>query len=92
MYNTYSVVLYEYTQGRGSIYLERFLKGWSGTYLHCDGYAGYKKLENITLCGCLVHAKRKFHEALIANPDIETDKTGENYLRKLVALKNYGDK
>lgn len=40
-----------------------FLKNWEGTYLHCDGYSGYKKLKNVTLCGCLVHAKRKFHEA-----------------------------
>lgn len=92
MYNTHPVVLYEYTQGRGSVYPEKFLKDWSGTYLHCDGYVGYKKLENVTLCGCLVHAKRKFHEALIVNPDNETAQKGEKYLCKLFALENDADK
>lgn len=91
-YNTHPVVLYEYTKGRGSVYPEKFLSNWSGTYLHCDGYAGYKKLENITLCGCLVHAKRKFHEALIVNPNNETAKTGEKYLCKLFALEHDADK
>ena len=86
------MILYEYTEGRGGIYPERFLKGWSGTYLHCDGYSGYKKLTNITLCGCLVNAKRKFHDALIASPDNEIAKTGENYLLKLFALEDYADK
>ena len=33
MYNTHPVVLYEYTQGRGSVYPEKFLKGCSGTYI-----------------------------------------------------------
>lgn len=92
IYNTNPVILYEYTEGRGGIYPERFLKGWSGTYLHCDGYSGYNKLTNITLCGCLVHAKRKFHDALIASPDNEIAKTGENYLLKLFALEDYADK
>ena len=92
MYNTHPVVLYEHTKGRGSVYPEKFLKDWSGTYLHCDGYAGYKKLKNTTLCGCLVHAKRKFHEALIANPNNKTAKTGEDYLRKLFALEDNADK
>lgn len=90
--NTHPVILYEYTQGRSGIYPEKFLKGWSGTYLHCDGYSGYKKLEDITLCGCLVHAERKFHDALIANPDNEMAKTGENYLLKLSALEDHADK
>lgn len=91
-YNTQPVILYEYTEGRSGIYPERFLKGWTGKYLHCDGYSGYKKLENITLCGCLVHAKRKFHEALIASPDNEIAKTGENYLLKLFAIEDVADK
>lgn len=87
-----SVLLYEYTQGRGSVYPEKFLKDWFGIYLHCDGCVGYKKLENVTLCGCLVHAKRKFHEALIVSPNNETAKTGEKYLCKLFALEHDADK
>ena len=92
VYNMHPVILYEYTEGRSGIYPDRFLKGWSGTYLHCDGYSGYKKLENITLCGCLGHAKRKFYEALVANLDNEMAKTGENYLLKLFAIEEHADK
>ena len=36
-------------------------------YLQCDGYTVYDKIgtdPNITLAGCLVHARRKFHDAL----------------------------
>lgn len=92
MYNTHPIVLYEYTQGRDSVYPEKFLKEQSGTYLHRDGYVRYKNLENITLCGCLVHAKRKFYEALIVNPINETAKKGERYLCKLFDLENDADK
>lgn len=92
VYNSHPVILYEYTEGRSGIYPKNFLKGWSGTYLHCDGYSSYKKMENITLCGCLVHAKRKFHEALIASPDNEMAKTGENYILKLFAIEDLADK
>lgn len=92
IYNSHPVILYEYTEGRSGTYPKNFLKEWSGTYLHCDGYSGYKKMENITLCGCLVHAKRKFHEALTASPDNETAKTGENYILKLFAIEDLADK
>ena len=92
VYNTNPVVIYEYTQGRSGAFAKAFLKEWQGTYLHCDGYAGYKKLEDKTLCGCLVHAKRKFHEALVANPDNEMAKTGEEYLLKLFAIESMADK
>ena len=85
-YTTRPVILYEYTEGRGGIFPKNFLKDWQGTYLHCDGYAGYKKLEEITLCGCLVHAKRKFHDAVEAGSNVEIAKTGENYIRKLFSL------
>ena len=80
------------SRGVGGVYPKKLLKGCPGTYLHCDGYVGYKKLENITLCACLVHAKRKFHEALITSLDREKAKTGENYLRKLCTMEDYADK
>ena len=85
-YNNNPVILYEYTQGRGSIFPKNFLKDWQGKYLHCDGYVGYKKLENVTLCGCLVHAKRKFHEAVEASLNNEIAKTGEKYIQKMFAI------
>ena len=58
------VVLYDYTEGRSGSYAKKYLSGFKG-YLHVDGYAGYHQLEpEITLCGCMAHARRKFDEAL----------------------------
>ena len=91
-YTLTPIVLYEYTEGRGGIFPKTFLKGWQGTYLHCDGYTGYKQLEGVTLCGCLVHAKRKFHDAVAASPDNEIAKKGEGYIRKLFAIEDKADK
>ena len=70
------VVIYDYQMGRSGEHAKAFLKDWQGKYLHCDGYGGYKKLKDITLCGCLVHAKRKFHEAFIAGQSNENAKIG----------------
>ena len=85
------VIIYDYQIGRSGEYVRAFLKEWKGTYLHCDGYSGYKKLENITLCGCLVHAKRKFHEAWQAGQSNEEAKKGETYIQKLFVLENKAD-
>lgn len=85
------VIAYDYQMGRSGEHAKVFLKDWQGYYLHCDGYGGYKKLKDITLCGCLVHAKRKFHEALVSNSSNENAKMGENYLQKLFAIENIAD-
>ena len=85
------VVLYDYQIGRSGSHAMAFLKNWEGTYLHCDGYSGYKKLENVILCGCLVHAKRKFHEAWKVNQSNEEAKRGEVYIQKLFAIENKAD-
>ena len=90
-YNTHPAVVYEYTIGRSGDYAKEFLADWNGTYLHCDGYVGYKKLVGKTLCGCLVHAKRKFHEAYEINKSNEYAKQGEAYLRKLFQIENKAD-
>ena len=91
-YCSHPVILYDYTEGRSGDYAKRFLKGWKGNYLHCDGYSGYGKLEDVTLCGCLVHAKRKFHEALSVSPENKTAEKGENYIQKLFAIEKQADK
>jgi transposase len=57
------IILYEYQPGRGSQYPKDFLSGFTGM-LHCDGYAGYNKVENVTLVCCLAHCRRKFFEAI----------------------------
>ena len=82
---TKPVILYDYQVGRSGDYAVKFLKDLKGMYLHCDGFSGNKKLTDKILCGCLVHAKRKFHEASKINPDNEAAKKAKrickNYLR-----------
>jgi len=60
------LVLFNYRKGRGQNGPKELLADYSG-YLQCDGYTVYNKIganPKITLAGCLVHARRKFHDAL----------------------------
>lgn len=60
------LVLFNYRKGRGQNGPKELLAHYNG-YLQCDGYTVYDKIgtdPNITLTGCLVHARRKFHDAL----------------------------
>ena len=63
----YPVVIYDYQPGRGHEHPEAFLAGYKG-YLQCDGYRAYGCLKNVTVSGCWAHARRKFNDALIAQP------------------------
>ncbi len=59
-------VLFNYRKGRGQHGPKELLAPYSG-YLQCDGYTIYDKIgtaSNITLAGCPVHARRKFHDVL----------------------------
>lgn len=62
------IVLYDYEEGRSGSYAKEFLRGFSG-YLHCDGWGGYDKVENIKRVGCWVHVRRKFYDALKIQAD-----------------------
>ena len=88
---TKPVIIYDYQIGRSGEFAVRFLKDWKGKYLHCDGFSGYKKMTDKILCGCLVHAKRKFHEAVKINPDNEEAKRGEAYIQRLFAIESKAD-
>jgi transposase len=61
------VVLFDYQQTRHGKHPLAFLEGYDG-YLHVDGYAGYRKLEDqgVILVECWGHLRRKFDEALKA--------------------------
>lgn len=59
------LVLFNYRKGRGQHGPKELLADYTG-YLQCDGYTVYDKIgtdPKITLAGCLVHARRKFHDA-----------------------------
>lgn len=77
--------------GRSGNYAKEFLKDWQGEFLHCDGYSGYKKIKDKTLCGCLAHAKRKFHEAWKINKKNSEAKQCEEYISKLFSLEHKAD-
>ena len=61
------LVLFNYRKGRGQNGPKELLAYYNG-YLQCDGYPVYNKIasstSDITLVGCLVHARRKFYDAL----------------------------
>lgn len=62
------IVLYDYKPGRGREYPRKFLDGFKG-YLHADGYEVYHDLlPDITVVGCMAHARRKFDEAIKSQP------------------------
>jgi hypothetical protein len=69
------IVIYDFTEGRDGKYPEEFLKAFSG-YVQADAYSGYNGLftgdnEHPARCicvGCWAHVRRKFYEALKANP------------------------
>lgn len=85
------VILYDYQMGRSGKYANDYLAEWKGNYLHCDGWNGYKQLKEKTLCGCFVHARRKFYDAYKANPQNEDAKKGIEYIKKLFALEAKAD-
>lgn len=86
------IVLYEYTTDRKSENAERFLTGFSG-YLHTDGYQGYHTLPaEITVVGCMAHARRKLIEALNAVPKDQrntcTAQVGLVFMRELYDIED----
>lgn len=69
------IVMYEYQPDRRQEHPKDFLNGFKG-YIHTDGYAGYHNLgDEITVVGCLAHARRKFDEAVKSLPKAKA-KTG----------------
>ena len=69
-------VCYFYSPDRKAIRPEEHLKDFVGT-LHADAYAGYNNLYidgpnpdgKVTEAGCWAHARRKFYEVTVTNPN-----------------------
>jgi transposase len=61
------IVLFHYAPGRGGVYAERFLQGYRGQFLQCDGFDGYDRMTRLarpqgpwTLVHCWSHLRRRF--------------------------------
>ena len=61
------IVLYDYQPTRAGSHPRAFLAGFTG-HLQVDGYAAYDTLPDVTLVACWAHCRRKFDEALKAQP------------------------
>lgn len=82
LYSDQQIVLYEYQRTRNASHPREFLKDYTGICV-TDGYQVYhtleKELEDLTIAGCWVHARRRFDEALAVIPK-EHQKQAESYL------------
>ncbi len=59
------MVLFQYERTRGGYHPAEILGDEFRGYLTCDGYQAYHSLpEQITVTGCMAHARRRFDETL----------------------------
>ena len=65
------IVMFHYAPGRGAVHALRFLEGYRGHFVQCDGYDAYDKLTRVerpegpwTLVHCWTHARRRFVKRL----------------------------
>jgi len=82
----HQVRLFEYQPDRRGKRPEAFLKGFTGA-LVTDGYQAYNLLSKVTHCGCWVHTRRKWREAMPESATVKTSKAavGFQYCNKLFA-------
>lgn len=83
------IVLFRYAPGRSGAYAEKFLEGFRGRFLQCDGYEGYDRLTRVqrpegpwTLVHCWSHLRRRFVK-LVRNTK---SPIAEAALRQIAAL------
>lgn len=65
------IVMFHYAPGRGAVHALRFLEGYRGQFVQCDGYDAYDKLTAVDrpegpwmLVHCWTHARRRFVKRL----------------------------
>ncbi|NDO69734.1 transposase, partial [Schaedlerella arabinosiphila] len=82
--NTSPIILFCYELTRGTDHLRKFYQDFQG-FITCDAYCSYQVLEKekqevITVCGCMMHLRRRFANSLAL-----IDKTGlsEEKIRQL---------
>jgi transposase len=62
------IVLFEYRETRAGRYPKAYLEGFTGEYLHTDGYSAYDQVGAARQVGCWNHCRRKFHDVVKARP------------------------
>lgn len=87
------IVLYHYAPSRARSVVTELFGGYQGA-LVTDGYSAYDALPGARHAGCWTHARRKFHEALKAQPKGKTGKAqiGFNLIQKLFLLERDSQK
>ena len=85
-------VVYCYEKGRGADHLRRFYEGISEEfYLTCDAYSAYSALAGTpgilaTICGCFMHVRRRFVDALAVLDVSKMDKDARASLPEVRAI------
>ena len=85
------IALFDYQTSRAAEHAVSFLSGYSG-YLNVDGWAAYEQVPDVVLAGCMAHARRHFHEAMMVLPEAARKKTntaervGLDYCNRLYAI------
>lgn len=67
LYSAHKIVLFCFELTRGAEHLRKFYGEFRG-FLTCDAYSAYRTYEkesDVTLCGCFMHARRRFVEAFL---------------------------
>lgn len=59
------IVYYRYSPTRSGDTAVEMTRGIQpGTYLMCDGFSGYNKLDDVHRCACYAHIRRNFYDAI----------------------------
>ena len=77
------VYIYDFENSRGSCYPKEFLKDYKG-YLVVDGYDGYNNIDDVSLCGCWAHARRKFTDIIKGLKDERKESSLSSKFIKLI--------
>ncbi len=81
------MVIYDFQDSRSGQLAEEFLNGWQG-HLVCDDSSGYKarfKSGQVIEVGCMVHARRKFHELYVTRKS-QIEEQALRLIQKLYAI------
>lgn len=83
------IILFHYAPGRGAVHPMRFLAGYRGRFLQCDGYDAYEKVAAADRPGgpwqlvhCWTHVRRRF----VKRVESEGSPIAEQALRQIALL------